>query len=197
MATVTHPTLADDLKPLNHPKTSIGKYIWSQDHKVIAIQYALTAIAIGLVALVLSALMRLQLGFPDTFTFIQPENYLQYVTMHGMIMVVYLLTAILLGGFGNYLIPLMVGARDMVFPYVNMLSYWVYLLAVLVLVASFFVPGGPTGAGWTLYPPQTILQGTPGHDWGIILMLASRSEEHTSELQTLMSSSYAVFCLKK
>src|SRR3546814_8259082 len=109
-----------------------------------------------------------------------------------------------------------------------MLSYWVYLLAVLVLVASFFVPGGPTGAGWTLYPPQTILQGTPGHDWGIILMLASlaifivgftmgglnyvvtvlqarakgmtlmrmpcsvwgifvaRSEEHTSELQSLM-----------
>ncbi|PWG02742.1 cytochrome c oxidase subunit I [Sphingosinicella humi] len=173
MATVTHPTLADDLKPLHHPKTFIGKYIWSQDHKVIAVQYALTAIAIGLVALVLSALMRLQLGFPDTFRFIQPENYLQYVTMHGMIMVVYLLTAILLGGFGNYLIPLMVGARDMVFPYVNMLSYWVYLLAVLVLVASFFVPGGPTGGGWTLYPPQTLLQGTPGHDWGIILMLAS------------------------
>src|SRR3546814_15905391 len=126
MATVTHPSLADDLKPLHHPKTFIGKYIWSQDHKVIAIQYALAAIAIGLVALVLSALMRLQLGFPDTFTFIQPENYLQYVTMHGMIMVVYLLTAILLGGFGNYLIPLMVGARDMVFPYVNLLSYWVY-----------------------------------------------------------------------
>ena len=72
--------------------------------------------------------------------------------MHGMIMVIYLLTALFLGGFGNYLIPLMVGARDMVFPYVNMLSYWVYLLAVLVLVASFFVPGGPTGAGWTLVP---------------------------------------------
>ena len=173
MATVTHPTLADDLTPLHHPTTWIGKYVWSQDHKVIAIQYSLTAIAIGLVALVLSVLMRLQLGFPDTFAFIQPENYLQYVTMHGMIMVVYLLTALLLGGFGNYLIPLMVGARDMVFPYVNMLSYWVYLLAVLVLVASFFVPGGPTGAGWTLYPPQTILEGTPGNDWGIILMLVS------------------------
>jgi cytochrome c oxidase subunit 1 len=173
MATVTRPTLADDLHHLHHPTTFIGKYIWSQDHKVIAIQYSLTAIAIGLVALVLSALMRLQLGFPDTFDFIQPENYLQYATMHGMIMVVYLLTAILLGGFGNYLIPLMVGARDMVFPYVNMLSYWVYLLAVLVLVASFFVPGGPTGAGWTLYPPQTILEGTPGHEGGIILMLAS------------------------
>ncbi len=158
---------------LYHPKTFIGKYIWSQDAKVIAVQYAITAIAIGLVALVLSGIMRLQLGFPDTFSFIDPSAYLQYVTMHGMIMVIYLLTAIFLGGFGNYLIPLMCGARDMVFPYVNMISYWVYLLAVLVLVASFFVPGGSTGSGWTLYPPQAILQGTPGADWGIILMLVS------------------------
>jgi cytochrome c oxidase subunit 1 len=166
-------TIADDLKPLHHPKTWIGKYVWSQDHKVIAIQYALTATAIGLVALALSVLMRMQLGFPGTFADIQPENYLQYVSMHGMIMVVYLLTAFLLGGFGNYLIPLMVGARDMVFPFVNMLSYWVYLLSVLVLVAGFFVPGGPTGAGWTLYPPQAITEGTPGHQWGIVTMLAS------------------------
>jgi cytochrome c oxidase subunit 1 len=90
-----------------------------------------------------------------------------------MIMVIYLLTALFLGGFGNYLIPLMVGARDMVFPYVNMVSYWVYLSAVLLLIASFFVTGGPTGAGWTLYPPQAILPGTPGATWGIILMLVS------------------------
>ena len=158
---------------LYHPKSFVTKYIWSQDAKVIAIQYAVTAIAIGLVALVMSWLMRLQLGFPDTFSFISPEAYLQLITMHGMIMVIYLLTALFLGGFGNYLIPLMVGARDMVFPYVNMLSYWVYLLAVLVLAASFFVPGGPTGAGWTLYPPQAILAGTPGQSYGIILMLAS------------------------
>ncbi len=158
---------------LYHPKTFIGKYIWSQDAKVIAIQYAITAIGIGLVALVLSWLMRLQLGFPSRFAFIDPSNYLQFVSMHGMIMVVYLLTALFLGGFGNYLIPLMVGARDMVFPYVNMLSFWVYLFAVLLLVASFFVPGGPTGAGWTLYPPQAILDGTPGANLGIILMLVS------------------------
>ena len=158
---------------LYHPKTFIGKYIWSQDAKVIAVQYGITAIAIGLVALVLSGLMRLQLGFPHAFSFINPSNYLQYVTMHGMIMVIYLLTALFLGGFGNYLIPLMVGARDMVFPYVNMVSYWVYLFAVLLLVASFFVPGGSTGAGWTLYPPQAILTGTPGANWGIILMLVS------------------------
>jgi cytochrome c oxidase subunit 1 len=158
---------------LYHPHSFVTKYVFSQDAKVIAIQYSLTATAIGLVALVLSWLMRLQLGFPGTFSFIDPSQYLQFVTMHGMIMVIYLLTALFLGGFGNYLIPLMVGARDMVFPYVNMISYWVYLLAVLVLVASFFVPGGPTGAGWTLYPPQAILPGTPGHEWGIILMLVS------------------------
>jgi cytochrome c oxidase subunit I len=158
---------------LYHPHSFLTKYVWSQDAKVIAIQYAGTATAIGLVALVLSWLMRLQLGFPDTFSFISPEAYYQFITVHGMIMVIYLLTALFLGGFGNYLIPLMVGARDMVFPYVNMLSYWVYLLAVLVLVASFFVPGGATGAGWTLYPPQSILNGTPGRDFGIILMLVS------------------------
>ena len=159
---------------LYHPKSWWTTYVFSQDAKIIAIQYSCTAIAIGLVALVLSWLMRLQLGFPGTFSFITPEAYYQFITMHGMIMVIYLLTALFLGGFGNYLIPLMVGARDMVFPYVNMLSYWIYLLAVLVLVASFFAPGGPTGAGWTLYPPQAILSGTPGgNDWGILLMLFS------------------------
>src|SRR4249920_1922747 len=158
---------------LYHPKTWIGRYVWSQDAKVIAIQYAMTAIGIGLVALVLSWLMRLQLAWPNEFSFINPSNYLQFVSMHGMIMVIYLLTALFLGGFGNYLIPLMVGARDMVFPYVNMVSYWVYLFAVLLLMASFFVPGGSTGAGWTLYPPQAILSGTPGANWGIILMLVS------------------------
>ncbi|MCG7497721.1 cbb3-type cytochrome c oxidase subunit I [Vibrio sp. Of7-15] len=159
----------------NHPAPSsfITKYIWSQDHKVIAIQYSITAIAVGLIALVLSVLMRLQLGFPDQFSFIDPSDYLQFVTMHGIIMVIYLLTALLLGGFGNYLIPLMIGARDMVFPYLNMLSYWTYLLSVIVLVASFFVTGGPSGAGWTLYPPQAVLDGTPGNDGGIILMLIS------------------------
>src|SRR6516164_5378137 len=131
---------------LYHPKSWVTKYVFCQDAKVIAIQYSITALSIGLVALVLSWLIRLQLAFPSSFSAIS---------------------------FGNYLIPLMVGARDMVFPYVNMVSYWVYLLAVLVLVASFFMPGGPTGSGWTLYPPQAILSGTPGRDWGIILMLVS------------------------
>ncbi len=158
---------------LHEPHSFWTKYVFSQDHKVIAIQYTITAISVGLIALVLSWLMRLQIGFPGSVSFIDPNAYYQYVTMHGMIMVIYLLTALLLGGFGNYLIPLMVGARDMVFPFVNMMSYWVYLLSVLVLMASFFVPGGPTGAGWTLYPPQAILPGTPGADGGIVLMLVS------------------------
>ena len=158
---------------LYHAKTWLGKYVFSQDAKTIAIQYAATAIAIGMVALVLSWFMRLQLAWPNTFTFIDPAYYLQAVTMHGMIMVVYLLTALFLGGFGNYLIPLMVGARDMVFPWLNMISFWVYFTAVLLLAASFFVGGGSTGAGWTLYPPQAILPGTPGSEAGILLMLAS------------------------
>ena len=163
----------DREEDLHHPHSFITKYIWSQDHKVIAIQYGLTAMFVGIVALVLSGMMRLQLGFPDSFSFIAPNDYYQFITMHGMIMVIYLLTALFLGGFGNYLIPLMLGARDMVFPYMNMLSYWVYLLSVLILLASFFVSGGPTGAGWTLYPPQAILEGTPGAGPGIILMLVS------------------------
>ena len=159
---------------LPHARSWWTKYVFSQDAKYIAIQYSLTAIAIGMVALVLSWMIRLQLGFPGIFDFITTEAYYQFITMHGMIMVVYLLTALFLGGFGNYLIPLMVGARDMVFPFINMLSYWIYLLAVLVLVASFFAPGGPTGAGWTLYPPQSVLSGTPGgQSTGIILMLVS------------------------
>ena len=158
---------------LYHPKTWIGKYVFSQDAKIIALQYSITAMAVGLLALVLSVLMRIQLAWPGAVSFITPDAYIQFVTMHGMIMVIYLLTALFLGGFGNYLIPLMVGARDMVFPYVNMVSYWIYLFAVLLLLASFFTPGGPTGSGWTLYPPQAILPGTPGSGWGITLMCIS------------------------
>jgi cytochrome c oxidase subunit I len=167
--------IADRDHEIHHhdPDTFITKYVWSQDHKVIAIQYGSLAIFTGLVALVLSLFMRLQIGFPDAMAFVTPYKYYQFVTMHGMIMVVYLLTALFLGGFGNFLVPLMCGSRDMVFPYMNMLSVWVFLLSVIILMASFFVPGGPTGAGWTLYPPQAISQGTPGIDWGIVLMLLS------------------------
>ena len=170
------PALEVQPQDLYHAKSFWTRWIFCQDAKVIGIQYAITAVSIGLVAMVLSWMMRLQLSFPELVPFLGPADYYQFVTMHGMIMVIYLLTALFLGGFGNYLIPLMVGARDMVFPYVNMVSFWVYFLAVLVLVASFFVPGGPTGAGWTLYPPQAITSGTPGGDGlGIVLMLISLS----------------------
>ena len=161
-------------QPVHHPKGWWGRYVFSQDHKVIAMQYMAVAMTVGLVGMILSMMMRMQLGFPGLFDSIDANSYYQDVTMHGMIMVIYLLTALLLGGFGNYLVPLMLGARDMAFPFVNMLSFWVYLLSVLILLSSFFVPSGPTGAGCTLYPPQSILDGTPGGDGlGIVLMLVS------------------------
>ena len=160
--------------PLHDPHSWVTKYWYSQDHKVIAVQYGITAMGIGLLALVLSWIMRLQLGWPGHFDWLTPELYYQSFTMHGMIMVIYLLTAFLLGSFGNYLIPLMVGARDMVFPFVNMISYHVYLLSVIILLLGYLPGmGGVTGAGWTLYPPQAILTGTPGADWGIVTMLVS------------------------
>jgi len=157
---------------LYHSKSWWTTYVFSQDAKYIGVQYACVATSIALVGLFLSLTMRLQLAFPELGILSAPAYY-QAITMHGMIMVVYFLTALFLGGFGNFLIPLMCGARDMVFPYVNMLSFWVFVLAVLLLVISFFVPGGPTGAGWTLYPPQAITVGTPGNLWGIVLMLVS------------------------
>ena len=157
---------------LYHSHSWWTTYVFSQDAKYIGIQYALTAIGTGLIGLVLSWMMRLQLAFPG-LGILEPSAYYQFITMHGMIMVIYLLTALFLGGFGNLLIPLMCGARDMAFPYVNMISYWAFLLAVIILLASFFVPGGPTGAGWTLYPPQAITSGTPGSSAGIVLMLIS------------------------
>ncbi|MGB1401917.1 MAG: cbb3-type cytochrome c oxidase subunit I, partial [Pseudohongiellaceae bacterium] len=158
---------------MHHPHSWVEKYVWSQDHKVIAIQYGGLAVLTGIVGLVLSLLFRMQLGFPESVNFVDPNFYYQAVTMHGMIMVVYFLTALFLGGFGNYMVPLMLGARDMVFPFLNMMSVWTFLISVIILMASFFVGGGPTGAGWTLYPPQTTMAGTPGHDAGIILMLVS------------------------
>jgi cytochrome c oxidase subunit 1 len=153
-------------------KSWITKYVFCQDHKVIAIQYSCVALFTGIVGVILSIFMRLQLGFPDVFEITAAEYY-QHTTMHGMIMVIYLLTALFLGGFGNYLIPLMLGARDMAFPFVNMLSVHFFTLSVIILMGSYIVPGGPTGAGWTLYPPQVLLPGTPGYDWGILMMILS------------------------
>ena len=105
------------------PKGWWDTYVFSQDHKVIALLYVCVALAIGLTGMFLSLLMRMQLGFPGLFESIDAGSYYQDVTMHGMIMVIYLLTALFLGGFGNYLIPLMLGCRDMAFPFLNMLSF--------------------------------------------------------------------------
>ena len=88
----------DDFDEGHEPHSFLTKYVWSQDHKVIAVQYGCTAIFVGLIGLLLSNLMRLQIGFPGVFQFITPEHYYQWVTMHGMIMVIYLLTALFLGG---------------------------------------------------------------------------------------------------
>ena len=157
---------------LYHSKSWWTTYVFSQDAKYIGIQYFCAATAIAVLGLVLSVLMRVQLAYPG-LNVLDPSTYYQAITMHGMIMVIFFLTALFLGGFGNFLIPLMCGARDMVFPYVNMMSFWIFLLSLLVLVASYLVPGGPTGAGWTLYPPQVITAGTPGNLWGLVLMLVS------------------------
>ena len=156
---------------LYHARSWWTKYVFCQDAKVIAIQYSITALSIGLVALILSWLMRLQLGFPDTLSIIDlvgiPAVYHHAWHDHGDLPAYRAVP----GGLWQLPDPVDGRARDMVFPYINMLSYWIYLLAVLVLVTGFFVPGGPTGAGWTLYPPQAVLSGTPGREWGIIMML--------------------------
>ena len=174
-----HSTSATSVSPAEDPKQELyhskswwTTYVFSQDAKYIGIQYMCAATLIALVGLILSVLMRVQLAYPE-LNVLDPSTYYQSLTMHGMIMVIFFLTALFLGGFGNLLIPLMIGARDMAFPYINMMSFWVFVLSLLVLMASYVVPGGPTGAGWTLYPPQAITTGTPGNLWGLILMLVS------------------------
>ncbi|MDR7428392.1 MAG: cbb3-type cytochrome c oxidase subunit I [Armatimonadota bacterium] len=164
------------------------RYIFSQDHKVIGIQYALTSMAMAVLGGFLALFIRLQLGWPGRswpllgrlFPGGMPEGqmsqsfYLAAVTMHGTIMVFFVLTTLLTGGFGNFLIPLMIGARDMAFPFLNMLSYWLYPPAIVILLASFFVSGGAAGGGWTAYPPLSALpQAAPGSGLGQTLWLVA------------------------
>ena len=125
---------------LYHSKSWWTTYVFSQDAKYIGIQYMCAATLIALVGLILSVLMRVQLAYPE-LNVLDPSTYYQSLTMHGMIMVIFFLTALFLGGFGNLLIPLMIGARDMAFPYINMMSFWVFVLSLLVLMASYVVPG--------------------------------------------------------
>ncbi|MBI2195338.1 MAG: cbb3-type cytochrome c oxidase subunit I [Planctomycetes bacterium] len=165
------------------------KYILTYDHKVIGKQYLFTAFFFLLVGGGLAMLIRWQMAYPNQpvpvigelmkgrFVFtpdgsIAPEGFIQLTTMHGTLMIFFVIIPILVGAFGNFLIPLHVGARDVAFPFLNALSYWLYLPAALIIFASFFVPQGPAAAGWTSYSPLSNLSGaTPGSGWGQTLWL--------------------------
>jgi cytochrome c oxidase subunit 1 len=169
-------------------KTSfLRRYIFSTDHKVVAMQYLINGLFFLGMGGIMALLIRWQVAhpwkpvpligpllFPESGGAITPEAYTTLFTMHGTIMVFFAVTPALIGAFGNFLIPLEVGSRDMAFPTVNMLSYWFLFLGSVILIASFFVPGGPAGCGWTAYPPLTSSTvATPG--WGqdmFILALA-------------------------
>jgi cytochrome c oxidase subunit 1 len=148
-------------------------YIFSLDHKMIGKQYLFTTVFMALLGGALAMLMRLHLGWPDNGV-LDPASYLAAVTMHGTIMIFFFLTSILPGAFGNFLLPLLIGARDMAFPFLNMLSYWTLVPAILVLLASFFVPGGPAGNGWVAYAPlSAVPQAAPGSGLGQTLWIIS------------------------
>lgn len=155
----------------HHHETFITKYIFSQDHKMIAKQFLITGIIWAIIGGLFSVLFRLQLGYPDqSFPFLEkilghwakggklsPEFYYALVTMHGTVLVFFVLTAGLSGTFSNFLIPLQVGARDMASPFLNMLSYWFFFTASVVMISSLFVQTGPASGGWTSYPPLSAL----------------------------------------
>ena len=172
----------------HHHGSFISTYIFSTDHKMIAKQYLITGIFMAVIGIFLSTLFRLQLAFPDTpFPFLEtllgkwapdgvidPNFYLALVTMHGTIMVFFVLTAGLSGTFSNYLIPLQCGSRDMASPFLNMLSYWFFAVSCLIMLISLFVSTGPAAAGWTVYPPLSALpQAIPGSGVGMTLWLIS------------------------
>lgn len=164
------------------------KYIFSQDHKMISKQFLITGFLMGFIGMVMSTLFRLQLGFPgESFWIIDfllgswaengvmaPDKYLSLVTMHGTIMVFFLLTAGLSGTFSNLLIPLQIGARDMASGFLNMLSYWLFFISSVIMLISLGVEGGAASAGWTIYPPLSALpQAIPGSGLGMTLWLVS------------------------
>ncbi|WP_439879941.1 cytochrome c oxidase subunit I [Pontibacter sp. MBLB2868] len=172
----------------HHDQNFIEKYIFSQDHKVIAKQFLFTGIAWAFIGGFLSVLFRLQLGWPEaTFSFLEPilggwvengklnpEFYLALVTMHGTIMVFFVLTAGLSGTFSNFLIPLQIGARDMASGFMNMLSYWIFFLSSVVMFTSLFIETGPAAGGWTVYPPLSALpQAISGSGMGMTLWLVA------------------------
>ncbi len=162
------------------------RYIFSTDHKVIAKQYLTLSAIMALVGGFLAYGLRWQLAFPDTSVpglgFIGPDTYNALVTMHGTTMVFFVAMPMLLGGFGNFLIPLMIGARDMAFPRLNMVSFWTIFVGSLVLLASFVVPGGAAAAGWTGYAPLSAREAYTGVNWGLNLWLLAHAIEFASFL---------------
>ncbi|HEY6968574.1 MAG TPA: cbb3-type cytochrome c oxidase subunit I [Candidatus Angelobacter sp.] len=156
----------------------VRRYIFSTDHKVIGLQYFFLSLAAVLIGTLLSLLMRIHLVWPNlTIPFIgqiKPETYLQYLTMHGTLMVFFVLSTVPLSGFGNFFLPLQLGASEMAFPRLNMLGFWITVLALLVLLAAFFVPGGASLAGWTQYAPLSAIPAAgPGQGMGTDLWLSS------------------------
>jgi len=172
---------------VHHGEISIWRtYVFSTDHKMIGRQYLFLGLFMALVGGFLAYVMRWQLAFPDTavpgFGFVGPETYNVLVTMHGTTMVFFVAMPILLGAFGNFLIPLMIGARDMAFPRLNMLSFWTLAVGSLILLSSFFVPGGAASAGWTGYPPLSARPIYTGVTWGLNLWLLAHAIEFASFL---------------
>ena len=173
----------------HHKETFITKYIFSIDHKMISKQFLITGLIMGIIGIGMSMLFRLQLAWPEEpFKIMEvllgdkmapegvmtPDAYLALVTIHGTIMVFFVLTAGLSGTFSNLLIPLQIGARDMASGFLNMISYWLFFLSSVVMVISLFVEAGPAAAGWTIYPPLSALpQAMPGSGAGMTLWLVS------------------------
>ena len=173
----------------HHKDTFITKYIFSIDHKMIAKQYLLTGLIMGVIGVGMSMLFRMQLAWPEEsfkiFSFflgekmapggvMNNETYLALVTIHGTIMVFFVLTAGLSGTFSNLLIPLQIGARDMASGFMNMISYWMFFLSSVIMISSLFVESGPANAGWTIYPPLSALpQAISGSGLGMTLWLVS------------------------
>jgi cytochrome c oxidase subunit 1 len=156
----------------------LRRYIFSTDHKVIGRQYFFLSLAAVLVGAWLSLLMRIHLVWPKAaipfLGEIKPENYLAYLTMHGTLMVFFVLSAVPQSGFGTFFLPLQLGARNMAFPRLNAVGFWTAAISFLVLLAAFFVPGGAPGAGWTQYPPLSALASAgPGEGLGTDLWLVS------------------------
>lgn len=197
-AELTHTAHAHEDEHEHHELGFIQKYVFSEDHKTIAKQYLITGILWAFIGGLLSILFRLQLGFPDMdmgwlrpllggwineSNKINPDFYLALVTMHGTIMVFFVLTAGLSGTFSNFLIPLQVGARDMASGFLNMLSYWFFFASSVIMFASLFVETGPAGGGWVVYPPLSALpQAAPGSAFGLTLWLVSMALFIVSQL---------------